>query len=158
MQTLIVLPPCFIKSCFHQQMLMPCFISSVLDYPAGILLFLPYACEGKVYLQLLLQLQSYQQVLAKDASQGIHLVFTSRVPGFLEKLVFNNKQCHKKTRNKANFNATHDVTEKAFTKWLTNNKSVNLHFLHVLVLSSWQQFNSVIETRVTCNFSFSLKS
>ena len=50
-QTLIVLPPCFMK------ILMPYFISSVLDYPAASLHFLPDACEGKVYLQLLLQLQ-----------------------------------------------------------------------------------------------------
>ena len=55
---------------------------------------------------------------------------------FLRKKVFNNKNAIKKTGNKANFNASHEVTEKTLTKRLTFNESVNLRLLRVLVLSS----------------------
>ena len=42
----------------------------------------------------------------------------------------------KKTGDKVNFNAIHEVTEKTLTKRLTFNKSVDIRLLHVLLLLS----------------------
>ena len=53
----------------------------------------------------------------------------------------------KETKDKGNFNATHEVTEGSF------NKCVKLHLLHVLILSLLLKFNSFVKTLIYFSLS-----